>query len=193
MEEAEAIVFAAIGLVLVVVIVVSDRADRKIRYGLPGTWRYRWGGQLTTTWNGHPVVADFATAGGESQQEWAIVEIAVRAPARLLVKRRGVFKARLGGPPIVTLNEPTGELEVRSDDPAFAQRLFADPVMARTLPLTLNKPGEEILISNAAVRVRRFAVDGSRKDAVQSAWFMATGVVTALGLASPSARSEGSS
>ena len=57
--------------------------------------------------------------------------------------------------------------------------------MARTLPLTLKKSGEEIVISNDAVRVTRFAVDGATGDALHSAWSLATGIVTALSLGRP--------
>lgn len=76
---------------------------------------------------------------------------------------------------------------MRSDDAAFAQRLFADPVMLRTLPLALR--GGELEISREAVRVSSPAVDGVAAHAVAAAKALAMAVVCSLGLPGP--RAEG--
>jgi hypothetical protein len=119
----------------------------------------------------------------ESDRVWAIVEIGVSSPARMSVTRGGFSDIGFGEAPLV--DGPFGDLKVSSDDAAFAHRLFSDPIMAKTLPFTLKKPGEEIVISNDSVRVTRFAVDGGTGDALHSAWSLATGIVTTLTLSPP--------
>jgi hypothetical protein len=178
----EPIFWVSVVIMFAVALIVGNRGEqRTIRRALPGKWKRRWG-RMTTTWNGHPASAKFHSPG-ESDQLWAIVEIGVSSPARLRVIRGGFPDIGFGEPPLV--DGPFGDLKVSSDDAAFAHRLFADPVMAKTLPFTLKKQGEEIVISNDAVRVTRFAVDGAAGDAVHSAWSLATGIVTALSLSPP--------
>jgi hypothetical protein len=178
----EPVFWAVVVIMFVVSLIVGSRGEqRTIRRALPGTWKRRWG-RMTTTWNGHPASAKFHSPG-ESEQVWAIVEIGVSSPVRLRVTRGVLPDIGFGDPPLI--DGPFGDLKVRSDDPALAHRLFADPVMARTLPLTLRKTDEEIMISNDAVRVTRFAVDDATGDALHSAWSLATGIVTTLSLGPP--------
>lgn len=185
MDDAQDICFGVLLIIVVIAMIAGNRSsERTIRGALPGTWRRRFGGRMTTTWNGHPVSADLK-GEADSDYKWAVVEIGVSSPARVHVKRRGFLGAQFGKLPLVTLDGDFGDLEVRSDDPAFALRLFSDPVMAKTLSLTLRESGEEIVISHEAVCVVRFAVDGVEREALQSAWSLATGVVIALEYLSP--------
>jgi hypothetical protein len=67
---------------------------------------------------------------------------------------------------------------VWSDDVAFAHRLFADPVITKTLL----KGGEEVEISLNTVKVLRLAVDRAAPDAVAAARALAIAVVSSLNL-----------
>jgi hypothetical protein len=182
--EGQPIFWGVIAIIVAITLIAGNRRNQQtIQRVLPGSWKARWD-RMTTTWNGHPASAAFQSSG-ETDEIWAVVEIGVSSPSRLRVKRRAFLDIQFGEPPPVAVDGPFADFEVRSDDAAFAQRLLSDPVMEKTLPLTLKRKGETITISNDTVRVARFALDDAAGDALHSAWSLATGIVTTLGLAPP--------
>lgn len=172
-----------VGVGLVIVMVVGGFVFNRFRRSARGSSRRgRLAGRPSEIWEGHPIWMDVETNEGDPIA--AVAEVGVVSPARLLVRTRSRFRLPVRSLPRIDVPAVSETLDVRSDDPAFAHRLFADRVMVKTLPLAL-KRGGEVDISTRIVRVRSAAVDHVAKDALDAARATAKAVVSALKLPAP--------
>ena len=139
-------------------------------------------------WRGYPVWINATYDGEDGRPVAASAEIGVVSPARLFIRRRSLFIRRrslfrLGerSLPRIDAGALSRTFDVWGDDSAFAHRLFADPVIVKTLPLALHS-GEQVEISLKTVKVLRGVVDDAVPDAVAAARALAIAIVSSLNL-----------